>query len=180
MHSNLWAPWRIAYLRDLDRKREVAGAPPTAPASPVNFLAAYWAAPQDDVRNLVVHRNEHGMILLNRYPYANGHLLVALGDGRPTLSEYEPVQRARFWELVDRAMDLVERVLRPQGINMGVNVGSAAGAGLPEHVHAHVVPRWVGDTNFLSVVGEVRLIPEDLDEMASNFRQAFAAPAKRG
>lgn len=174
MQSNLWAPWRMTYLRDLQRKSEVASAGPITFSAPVNFLAAYWSAPQDDAQNLIVHRDAHGMILLNRYPYANGHLLVALGDARSTLSEYEPSQRAQFWRLVDMAMDLVERVLRPQGINMGINIGSAAGAGLPEHVHAHVVPRWVGDTNFMSVLGDVRLIPEDLEKMAVNLRRSLA------
>lgn len=179
MHSNLWAPWRMAYLRDLVKKAEVAGAGPSEPAAPQNFLAAYWANPSDDERNLVVHRNAHGIVLLNRYPYANGHLLAALGDARPTLSEYDAAQRSEFWRLVDVACDLVERALRPQGMNVGINVGRASGAGLPEHVHAHVVPRWTGDTNFMSVVGEVRLIPEALEEMARNYRRALATPGKR-
>lgn len=177
MHRNLWAPWRLAYLEELEHRAETlasraSGAAVTEGDS--DFLAAYWSTPDDDERNLVVHRNAHGIILLNRFPYANGHLLVALGDARPTLREYEPQQRAEFWKLVDLATELIERTLRPQGVNIGVNIGRAAGAGLPQHAHAHVVPRWAGDTNFLSVIGEVRLIPETLESMAEKFRRALA------
>jgi len=180
MHSNLWAPWRMAYLRDLEARNSVATMAPRPPAAPTNFLAAYFAEPEFDEANFVVFRNAHGIVLLNRFPYANGHLLAALGEPRPTLLEYDAPQRAEFWALVEVAMELVDEVLRPQGINMGINVGRAAGAGLPEHVHAHVVPRWSGDTNFVSVIGEVRLIPQKLEEMASNFREAVAARRKRG
>jgi len=180
MHSNLWAPWRMAYLRDLERRAELAGAATPPPPTPVNFIAAYFETPADDETNFVVHRNEHGLVMLNRYPYANGHLLAALGQPRPSLHDYDDAQRREFWKLVDIAMDMVEQLLRPQGMNVGINVGRAAGAGLPEHVHAHVVPRWTGDTNFLSVVGEVRLIPEELEEMASKFRQWLASSSKRG
>ncbi|MBX3355285.1 MAG: HIT domain-containing protein [Phycisphaeraceae bacterium] len=177
MHSNLWAPWRMAYLRDLEARSAPLAPDRGVEKSPANFFASYWAAPAEDERNLVVHRNAHGMILLNRFPYANGHLLVALGDARPTLSQYSADQRREFWALVDLAAATVESLLRPQGMNIGLNVGRAAGAGVPEHVHAHVVPRWAGDTNFMCVIGEVRLIPEDLEATARSFRSAFSRSA---
>ena len=167
-HQNLWAPWRMAYLRGLERKAdELRGA--DTPAG--SFLIAYWQQPQRDEANHVIHRDAHGMILLNRYPYANGHLMVALGDARPTLHDYDPPQRAAFWALIEKATQLMQQTLEPQGINMGINQGSAAGAGVPEHLHAHLVPRWHGDTNFITVVGEVRVIPESLSVMASEYRQ---------
>ena len=112
------------------------------------------------------------MVVLNRYPYSNGHLLVALGEPRPTLLEYEPQHRAAFWELVEIGFDLLQRTLSPQGINMGINQGRAAGAGIPEHLHAHLVPRWSGDTNFMTVVGDIRVIPDSLEKMAETFRKA--------
>ena len=174
--DNIWAPWRMAYLRDLERKRQQLGAPETVPN---NFLHHYWIHPVDDEANLVVERDEHGMILLNRYPYANGHLLVALGDARPRLLDYEPAQRAAFWRLVDRAMELIHATLCPQGINVGVNEGLAAGAGVPEHLHAHLVPRWAGDTNFITVTGNVRVIPGALEEMAAAYRDARQALSTR-
>lgn len=162
----------MAYLRELKHKADEVG---WSAVSAGNFLSEYWASPEQDDLNLVVFRNEHGMVLLNRYPYANGHLMAALGEPRPSLLDYDPVQRAAFWKLVEIAVDLMQRTLSPQGINMGINEGRAAGAGLPEHLHAHVVPRWNGDTNFLSIVGQVRVIPEALEEMAQRYRQTAAA-----
>ncbi len=169
--ENLWAPWRMAYLRELDRRQQGLVRVESAET---NFILSYWRNPDADQRNHVVYRNEHGLILLNRYPYANGHLLVALGAPRLTLLDYDVVQRRQFWELVDRAADLVQRAVHPQGLNIGINQGTAAGAGLPEHIHAHVVPRWHGDTNFMSVVSNVRVIPDALDAMAARYREVLA------
>ncbi len=168
MNDNLWAPWRMAYLRELQRRAE-ALKQSDLEAGP--FLSEYFNDPQHDQENHVVYRDDHGLVLLNRYPYASGHLLAALGDPRPTLLDYEPAQRAAFWRLVEIGTDLIERALRPQGINMGINQGRAAGAGVPGHLHAHLVPRWHADTNFLSVVGQIRVIPESLEAMARRYRE---------
>ena len=130
-------------------------------------------SPEHDEVNHVLHRSEHGFVLLNRYPYANGHLLIALGDPRPTLLDYEPELRRAFWSLVEFAMDLMQRAINPQGINMGINQGDAAGAGVPEHLHAHVVPRWRADTNFITVVGEIRVVPDSLEAMAAQYRECL-------
>jgi ATP adenylyltransferase len=168
-HQNLWAPWRMMYLRDLKRKADDIG---WDAVSAGNFISEYWKRPEDDHHNLVVYRTGHGLVMLNRYPYANGHLMAALGEPRPTLLDYKPEQRTEFWRLVEIAMALMQQTLAPQGINMGVNEGRAAGAGLPEHLHAHIVPRWSGDTNFMTIVGEVRVIPGALEEMARLYRDA--------
>ena len=177
----VWAPWRLPYLEAMsdepesDRGDQASGATsqseqrPPSP-QPACFLSAYWASPQDDIENHVLVRTDRGMILLNRYPYSNGHLLVALGEGRPRLLDYDPEDRAALWALVDRAADLMERAIGPQGINIGVNQGRAAGAGVPQHLHAHLVPRWGGDVNFISTVGGVRVIPSALDAMAQRYR----------
>ena len=172
-NSNLWAPWRGAYLRELERRAEAAGGDA---AEAANFLQRYWQTPEDDERNHVVHRGEHGMVLLNRYPYANGHLLVALGEARPTLLDYAPEQRAAFWTLIEVGMDLMQRALAPQGVNVGINQGRAAGAGVPEHLHAHLIPRWNGDTNFISTIGQVRVIPDALEAMAEKYRRGRRTP----
>lgn len=177
--NNLWAPWRMAYLRDMQCKEDqlaASGSSSSALAhhSPAgSFLADYFQHPEHDERNLVVYRNESGLILLNRYPYANGHLMTALGEPRPTLLDYDEHQRAAFWRLVDIATELVTRTLNPQGVNMGVNQGRAAGAGLPEHLHAHIIPRWSGDTNFITVIGNIRVIPDALESMAAQYRAAI-------
>ncbi len=167
--QNLWAPWRMAYLRDLERRAD-RDTPLVSGDSSASFLTDYWKSPQDDERHLVVFRNDQGMILLNRYPYANGHLLTALGEARPTLLDYEPAQRREFWNLVELAAALMQRTLSPQGINFGINQGEAAGAGVPGHLHAHLVPRWSADTNFITVVGAVRVIPDALERMAAEYR----------
>ena len=168
-HANLWAPWRMAYLRSIaDLPKDQQDAPKDS-----NFFRTYWASPQDDELNLVVHRTEHGMILLNRYPYSNGHLLIALGEAAPTLADYDDGQRRIFWTLVETASRLVRNSLNPQGLNIGINEGSAAGAGVPEHLHAHVVPRWGGDTNFMTTVGGVRVSPDALESVASSYRESI-------
>ncbi|GJQ29534.1 MAG: hydrolase [Phycisphaerae bacterium] len=167
----LHAPWRLEYLESMDAAEKQGGPP--APSSG-SFLLDAWRAPADDHTNHVVHRGRFGLIMLNKFPYANGHLLVALGEPRPTLLDYAPEQRAELWKLVDRAADLLQRTLQPQGINLGINQGRAAGAGVPQHLHAHLVPRWAGDVNFFTVVGNIRVIPSSLDMMADRFRQTAA------
>lgn len=167
----------MAYLRELEARSQdlrVCGGAPRASDGTGNFLLDYWRSPAQDEANLVVLRNDHGIVMLNRYPYANGHLLVALGDPRPTLMDYASPQRAELWKLVDEAVALVERALNPQGINVGFNQGRAAGAGLPEHLHAHVVPRWAGDVNMMAAIASVRIIPDSLEETAALLRGAHA------
>jgi len=174
--ENLWAPWRMAYLRELNRRADQLGGSDSKPSDDKShdcFLSTYWAAPDRDVDNHVVFRNAVGMLLLNRYPYANGHLLAALGEARPTLLDYDEAQRSAFWKLVDLGAKLVREALSPQGINIGVNEGAAAGAGVPDHLHAHVVPRWSGDTNFMTVVAQVRVMPDSLEAMAEHYRQTL-------
>lgn len=172
----------MAYLEEVhegehpDPEPDKSASP--APSNPQSdggsFLLDYWRAPEDDAKNHVIVRSAHGMILLNKYPYTNGHLLIALGDARPNLSDYEPEQRAQLWELVDRAVALCEKTLEPQGLNIGVNQGRAGGAGVPSHLHVHVMPRWVGDTNFITAVGGVRVIPSALELMYARYARALA------
>lgn len=159
------APWRQSYLDTFKDEASGSGGGSTG-----SFLLDYWLAPQDDQKNHVICRTADGIILLNKFPYAGGHLLVALGDARPRLLDYEPQQRATFWQLVDRAADLMERALEPQGINIGINQGRAAGAGIPQHLHAHLVPRWGGDVNFMAAVGNVRVISTSLEAVAARYR----------
>ena len=178
MQRNLWAPWRMSYIRNLES--QALQAKISAPAdSDGNFLLAAWKNPQLDLAQHVVYRNEHGFILLNRYPYSNGHLLAALGQARARLMDYSATQRAHFWSLVDLAGALVDVALKPQGMNIGVNEGSAGGAGLPQHAHAHIVARWNGDTNFMSTVAGARVIPESLDSVAEQFKIALNEAKKR-
>jgi ATP adenylyltransferase len=164
MHDALWAPWRLQYLQHLDRDSRSGGA------GLEDFLSHCWHAPQEDLASHVIYRDDHGLIMLNRHPYANGHLLVALGEPMPRMLDYEPPQRAAFWNLIEIAWERMQSVLDPQGINMGINEGAASGAGLPGHLHAHLVPRWQGDVNFMSTVAGTRVIPSSLDDMANLYR----------
>lgn len=173
--DGLHAPWRLRYLESLGKDHD-----PTKNPSGASFLSAYWAHPEQDEANHVIARTSRGMILLNAYPYANGHLLIALGEPRARLLEYDPADRAHFWMLVELAFDLAERTLECQGVNMGINQGRAAGAGVPGHLHAHVVPRWAGDTNFITTVGQVRVVPQALDDMARRYRTVWESMARSG
>ncbi len=173
----IWAPWRLAYLEGVHNDDgpntdadNPAGTPTDAQADTSgSFLLDYWNQPERDKEHHVLVRTAHGLIMLNKYPYSNGHLLVALGDARPSLTDYEPEQRAELWKLVDRAAALIERALEPQGLNIGVNQGRAGGAGVPSHLHVHVMPRWNGDTNFITTVGGIRVIPSALEMMYERF-----------
>lgn len=173
-NATLQAPWRLEYLERLSAQEKAKAATSTG-----CFLRDYWLAPEQDGVNHVVVRTAEGMILLNGFPYANGHLLVALGEGRGRLVDYSPEQRAALWRLTDAAADLMEEALEPQGINIGVNQGRAAGAGVPQHLHVHLVPRWSGDVNFMTVVGRVRVMPSSLEAMAARYRAAWGVMGAR-
>lgn len=167
------APWRLDYLESMGREEKARGV------STGSFLLDYWLSPGADLKHHVIMRTADGLILLNAFPYANGHLLVALGEARARLLDYTPEQRAKLWALTEIASDLMERTLEPQGINVGINQGRAAGAGVPGHLHVHLVPRWGGDVNFMSVVGQIRVIPSSLEAMAERYRRIVASDRER-
>lgn len=175
------APWRLEHLESLSAG-ERSSRPGSEPGSTGSgsFLLDYWRSPADDERNHVIVRDAFGMILLNKYPYAAGHLLVALGEPRPTLLEYSEAELVPLWALVRRGAELMQRVLQPQGINIGINQGRAAGASVPQHVHVHLVPRWGGDVTFMETVGQVRVIPASLEMMARRYRAALGAALAAG
>ena len=145
----LWTPWRYKYV-----------AKPEAPGECVLCAAARTG---DDASSFVVHRAEHSYVILNRYPYTSGHLMVVPYEHVDSL---ELLGTGTLTEMMLLARD-AERHLRavyhPEGLNIGMNLGRAAGAGIAAHVHLHVLPRWVGDTNFMTVTGETRVVPEELE-----------------
>lgn len=166
MHQVLLTPWRYAYITG-DKK----------PAAPACFFCAAAEASGEPER-LVVHRTAHHLVLLNRHPYSSGHLMIAplVHVGSPEAAA--PAAQAELWPLVLRVRDVLERAYRPDGFNLGMNLGSAAGAGVPGHFHFHVVPRWRGDSNFMAVVGDVRLVPEDPLAAREKLRRLFAEPTE--
>ncbi|MCE9592191.1 MAG: HIT domain-containing protein [Planctomycetes bacterium] len=172
-NQNLWAPWRMDYIKGLDP----AGAP--SPQGCFLCEAAKVTPGSDEAkRQLVLARDGRGILMLNRFPYTNGHLLVAPGDHLGDLTDLTPAQRAGMFELVAVGEELLRAALNPQGINIGINLGRCAGAGLPGHIHAHIVPRWNGDVNFMHVVGGVRIIPQALEESYAHLSEVLARVAR--
>ena len=132
------------------------------------------AGPKQDAANLVVCRGRHCLLLLNRYPYNSGHLMVAPRRHVGRLGRLTPAELKEMMELTRLGERLLTRVARPQGFNLGINQGTAAGAGLKDHLHMHLVPRWEGDTNFMPALGRVRVVPQALAEMHAALRKALA------
>ena len=128
---------------------------------------------EDGVENLIAYRSQHAYVILNRYPYTSGHLMVVPYDHKSTLEDLDPATRAEMMELATRCMTVLRKVYRPPAFNMGANIGEAAGAGVKTHVHVHIVPRWAGDTNFMSTVGDVRVLPELLEDTYQRIRRGF-------
>jgi ATP adenylyltransferase len=123
---------------------------------------------------LVLARTPHAVVMLNRYPYGNGHIMVAPRRHTNELSALPPDEHLELADVLRRSVTLLQEQFHPDGMNIGMNLGKAAGAGIAEHLHWHIVPRWVGDTNFMPLIAEVRSIPEHLDAMWDRLRPAFA------
>lgn len=136
------------------------------------FLCAAAAAPEEAER-LVVHGTRHHLVILNRHPYTNGHVMVAPRRHLARPTECDAAESAEFWPLVQRVQRVLEKAYSPDGFNLGMNVGSSAGAGVPDHFHFHVVPRWEGDTNFMSVLGDVRVVPESPLQVRARLEPLF-------
>ena len=132
------------------------------------------ALSSDEAASLVVHRGRGCYVILNLFPYNSGHLMVVPNRHLATLSSATREERCEMMDLTQLAEEALTEAYRPQGLNVGMNLGRSAGAGIVDHVHVHVVPRWNGDTNFMTVVGEVRVLPEDIGETARRLRETFA------
>ena len=130
-------------------------------------------AKADSAENLIAFRGKLAYVILNRFPYTSGHLMVIPFEHKPNLEELDAETRAEMMELAARCMSVLRNIYKPQGFNMGANIGEAAGAGVKGHVHIHIVPRWAGDTNFMSAVGETRVLPEALEDTYRRVREGF-------
>lgn len=161
MAEQLWAPWRLKYIESAND------------GSACIFCEFFAAPPEDDARNLLLFRGEHALIMLNAFPYANGHLMVAPYRHTSSLEDYSDPELLEVMRLKRVAARLLGAEVRPDGFNMGLNMGRVAGAGIADHLHWHVVPRWNGDTNFMPVLADVRVIPESLEVMYSRLHAAL-------
>jgi len=148
--ESLWAPWRVEYFERRDRDRDFLETAATA---------------SNDAEHLVVYRRKSGFLIMNRYPYAAGHLMAVPYRKVGDLEALTPAERSELMDLAIYAQRLLREVVKAQGFNVGFNLGSAAGAGIDSHIHLHIVPRWVGDHNFMPVIGRTRVISEGLQAL---------------
>jgi ATP adenylyltransferase len=130
-------------------------------------------AKQDSAENLIAFRGERAYVILNRYPYTSGHLMVVPFEHKSNLEEFDSATRAEIMELTVRCITVLKNIYNPQGFNVGANIGEAAGAGVKEHVHIHILPRWKGDTNFMSALGKTRVLPEALEDTYRRVKKEF-------
>jgi ATP adenylyltransferase len=157
--EHLWAGWRSDYIVEATARERAGGAPDGEDACVFCRVAASGPPSEE---NLVVWRGELTFVVLNAYPYASGHVLVLPLRHTGALAGLTDGESAELWWVTQRAVATIEAAYDPDGLNMGANLGRAAGAGLPAHVHLHVLPRWTGDTNFMTSVAETRVMPETL------------------
>jgi len=145
----IWSPWRYDYLASGGIKRDTC-------------VFCVTADQTHDADRLIVFRGADNFVILNLFPYTSGHVMVAPYEHLDTIVTARPEQLAEMMQLAQRIITVLQRLYRPDGFNIGMNLGAAAGAGIREHFHMHVVPRWVGDANFMSTIGETRVLPEEL------------------
>ena len=153
--ERLWAPWRLSY---------VANAKPPAADDPCFICANLAAGRQHDAENLIAERGERSVTVLNRFPYNNGHLLVAPNAHKAELAELGNDEIVEIQRTIARLVEVLRAMMKPDGFNIGLNLGRSAGAGLPGHLHWHIVPRWNGDTNFMPVLSDTRVIVQSLEQ----------------
>jgi ATP adenylyltransferase len=161
--NQLWSPWRMKYIQNHESSNGCI------------FCEALQL--EDGPENLIIYRGTRSFVILNLFPYTNAHLMVVPFDHQPSIEDLQPETRAELIELVTQAMQVIRAEYHPEAFNLGANIGAAAGAGVFEHVHIHVVPRWAGDTNFMSTVAGTRVLPEDLSityqRMANRWRETL-------
>jgi ATP adenylyltransferase len=156
--ERLWAPWRLEYI-----------------VGPKDDECIFCRAVRsdDDEGNYVVHRGERAFVILNAYPYNNGHVMIAPYVHEPTIEPLDEPTLTEMMVLAQRSIAALHQAYAPEGFNLGINQGKVAGAGIEEHVHAHVVPRWGGDTNFMPVIADTRVLPQSLSDSWKELRRFF-------
>ena len=160
-NHRIWAPWRLPYVKDAGKDAEEECIFCAAPAA------------SDDEANLIVHRGERCFVILNLFPYTNGHLMVAPYAHLGSLADLDPETVAEMMALAQKGITVLEEKYAPHGYNVGFNQGRVAGAGVEHHIHMHVVPRWGGDTNFMPVLGDTRVMPQSLEQSYEVLRGTF-------
>ncbi len=165
MLERLWAPWRSRYVSGI----------PKSDSTPTQgtLFERLLAAPEPDEETGILWRGETCFAVLNAYPYGSGHLMVAPNRAVADLGDLSDAESDELWVAVRAAVAAIHRAYSPEGVNVGLNLGAAAGAGVPDHLHVHCLPRWRGDTNFMTTMAETRVLPESLAESWSKLRNAW-------
>lgn len=161
--DRLWSPWRSEYIASSEADSGSRGC----------VFCEIQVHPEDDEQNFVVHRGSNGFIVLNRYPYVSGHLLIVPNEHVGELDLAAKDITDEMMDLTKRSQTALRDVYKPAGFNVGMNLGKSAGAGIADHIHIHILPRWSGDTNFMTAVGETRVLPEDLATTYQKLRHKF-------
>jgi ATP adenylyltransferase len=149
--DKLWAPWRMKYISTVDDKKE-------------GCIFCKKPFENKDKENLILLRTPHSFVIMNRFPYNNGHLLVVPNRHTAHFHDLTDPEKLDLMQTMDRAIQCLQKVLHPDGFNTGMNLGRIAGAGIAEHIHMHIVPRWNGDTSFMSVISDTKIISESLED----------------
>jgi ATP adenylyltransferase len=160
LHEIIWAPWRMDYILEADKDDGC-------------FLCRAFES-EDDEANLVLERREHTFAIFNRFPYNNGHMLIAPNAHKADLGDLEETELLELMCLTRDIQERLQRAICPHGFNIGINLGRCAGAGVPGHLHVHIVPRWSGDTNFMSVTARTKVIVQSLDALYKLLRDQDA------
>lgn len=155
----LWSPWRKEYIMQNE--------------TPPGCIFCNALKKTDDENNLIVARGERAFVILNRFPYTSGHIMVVPFEHQPSFEDVAAPTRAEIMELITRCMQVLREIYNPDGFNIGANIGTVAGAGVADHTHFHVVPRWCGDTSFMSTLAGTRVLPESLEDTYQRLRQAW-------
>jgi ATP adenylyltransferase len=161
----LWAPWRAEYINSAPCKHDT---------SKRHCLLCSLLKQRDDEKNLILCRGRLGFVMMNRFPYNNGHVMVAPMRHEADFEKLRPAEGKEMFRLIQRSLSVLRRELKPQGFNVGVNLGRPAGAGVAGHVHIHVVPRWSGDVNFMPLLAETKVMSEHLAATYARLRRGFA------
>jgi len=155
----LWTPWRMKYIQE---RHDYEGC-----------IFCLAVEENEDEKNLIFYRGEHVFLILNRYPYTSGHVMCVPYAHEARLQNLSKAARLEMMELVNRCIEILQSLYQPDGFNVGLNLGEMAGAGVAEHLHTHIVPRWSGDTNFMSSIGDTRVLPEDLETSYQRIKAAW-------
>jgi ATP adenylyltransferase len=170
-YERIWAPWRLGYIIGGKKTPPATSGEGILPGGDPTCFLCQDATEGDDGNRFILQRGPHTVTMLNRYPYNNGHLLVAPRRHLARLDQLESCEQLDLLQTMSQMVSSLERVLKPEGFNVGLNLGAAAGAGLPGHLHWHIVPRWPGDTNFMPVTAGIRVIPQSLEALWEALRE---------